>query len=368
MENKHYHSDEISLREILIKLREYAISIWRAKWTVILCMILAALLFAFLNMGKQANFPAKLSFMINEDDATTSVGLGGVLGQFGFGGGGSEFNLDKILELSRSRKITQNVIFRKETINGKNDFVANHMIQYLDSLQMWGKRKWHKEWFGPKEKLSLKGFSFTQDSIANFSRLENKALKRLHLHIIGNREAGIDPMLDTEYSETSGIMSLKMNTQKAKLSLSYVKGLFEELSKYYVDKTIEKQKYTYDILKEKTDSISGVLTYAQSSLAQFQDRNQNLISRQDRLKEQQFILEIQKLSVMYSEAEKNLQVADLSLKNKTPYIQLIDDPLLPIPPQKPSIFSGLVKGLVFGFLLSILFVLGRKIVRDSLQA
>ncbi len=368
MPDKIYHNDEISLREIILKLQDYGRTLWRSKAWIIIAMILGGVFFGLLNRMESPVFPAKLTFMINEDDAGSKLGLGSVLGQFGLGGSSTEFNLDKILELSKSRKITQNVLFNEEEMFGKKDYLANHLIDYLDSLGVWGKRSLQKRWFGPAEKLPLKGFTFSHDSLAAFTKLENKALKSLHAHIIGNKEAGLDPMLETEYSETSGIMELKTRTHKAELSARITNNVYEELSEYYIDKTIEKQKFTYDILKQKTDSIAGALSYAQTKLASFKDRSQSIFTRTEGLTEQKLMLEIQKLTIMYSEAEKNLQVADLSLKNKTPYIQLIDEPLLPIPPNKPSIITELIKGLLLGFFLCGLYILARKIIRDSLKS
>ncbi len=367
MPDKIYHNDEISLREIILKLQDYGRSLWKAKGWLLLAMIIGAVLFGLKNKMESPLFPAKLTFMINEEDASSKLGLGSVLGQFGLGGSSTEFNLDKVLELSKSRKITQNVLFIEETMFGKKDYLANHLIHYLDSLGVWGKRSLQKRWFGPPEKWPLKGFVFSHDSIPAFKQRENKALKSLHTHIIGNKEAGLEAMLETEYSETSGIMELKTKTHKPELSSNITKNVFQELSRYYIDKTIEKQKFTYDILKQKTDSISGALSYAQTKLANFKDRSQSIFTRTEGLTEQKLMLEIQKLTIMYSEAEKNLQVADLSLKNKTPYIQLIDEPLLPIPPNKSSILSELIKGILLGFFLCALFILGRKIIRDSLK-
>ncbi len=365
MAERVYHSDEISLKEIVLKLQDYANTLWHRKWLIAAVAILFAAGFAIRNTLTSPVFPAKLTFMINEDDAGSKLGLGGILGQFGLGSSGTEFNLDKVLELSKSRKISQKALFNGIEINGKKDFLANHLIFYLDSLGTWGKRSLHKEWFGPEERLPLKGFTFSKDSLD--SKIENKALKSLHTFLVGNSDAGIDAIVESEYSETSGIMSLKSTTEHPALSVNLTQYLFDELSEYYIKKTIEKQKHTYDILKDKTDSISTALSSAQYSLANFKDRNQNIFSRTESITENKLMLEIQKLTVMYAEAEKNLQVADLSLKNKTPYIQMIDEPLLPIAPKKPSIIQALIKGLLLGLCLGVVFVLLKKIVRDSLN-
>ncbi len=358
--------DEVSLKEIILKIKEYLFAIWNAKLLLSLFALFFAAIFILKNVTTKPTFPASLSFMINDEEQSSSIGVGSILGQFGLGSGGSEYNLDKVLELSKSRKITQNALFNNVIILDKKTYLANHLIEYFESKNEWGNRKWHKALLGPTDVLPLKGFRFSNDSISNFTTLENKALKSLHQKIIGNKAVGVEGILETEYSETSGIMYMTTRAENPELSIHVTKELFSELSEYYVEKTIEKQNHTFKILKEKTDSISGTLASTQYQLASFKDAHQSIFSKKDNLKEQKLMMEIQKLSVMYGEAEKNLQIADLSLKNKTPYIQVIDDPLLPIPPNKQSIILDLIKGLMLGGFLGFIYIIGRKIIKDAL--
>ena len=109
-----------------------------------------------------------------------------------------------------------------------------------------------------------------------------------------------------------------------------VQHIYENLSEFYVEKAIEKQKATYDLIKAKTDSIKVALNAAEYRLAKFKDSNQRLWTRTARLEEERLSREIQLLILMYGESVKNLEFADFSLKTKTPFIQLIDAPLPPL--------------------------------------
>ena len=137
--------------------------------------------------------------MINDDEGGSLAGLAGMLGQFGFGMGGGESNLDKILELSKARIITQKALFEKEEIDGQNDYLANHLISALTQEKKWVNKSFFS--FGNKDELNLTDFSFTHDSFPAFSLLENKALKKLHTHIIGKEKMG--GAFTSDYSEVS---------------------------------------------------------------------------------------------------------------------------------------------------------------------
>jgi LPS O-antigen subunit length determinant protein (WzzB/FepE family) len=71
---------------------------------------------------------------------------------------------------------------------------------------------------------------------------------------------------------------------------------------------------------------------------------------------------------MHGEALKNLEYADFTLRNKTPFITLLDSPLSPISPNAESKLKALVIGLILGIMIGVTFVLGRKIYRDTMNS
>ena len=60
---------------------------------------------------------------------------------------------------------------------------------------------------------------------------------------------------------------------------------------------------------------------------------------------------------MYGESIKNLEIADFSLKNKTPFIQIIDRPFAPLTPIFKSKLMAIIKGGFLGGFLGITFLL-----------
>ena len=302
--------------------------------------------------------------MINDDEGGSLAGLAGMLGQFGLGMGGGESNLDKILELSKARIITQKALFEKQEIDGKNDYLANHLISALTQEKKWVNKSFFS--FGNKDELNLTDFSFTHDSFPAFSLLENKALKKLHTHIIGKEKMG--GAFTSDYSEVSGIMEFSMLTSNQELSIKIVDRLFDKLSDYYVDKTASKQRADFNLIKSKYDSIQTRLKSVQYSLAKFEDKYQGLIRKQDQLRRKQLQGEELKLATMVGEVEKQYQIASLTLENKTSYIQLIDKPIAPLKPANKGAFFYLLLGGLLGGILAIGFLIAKKTYRDIMAS
>ncbi|HRV86761.1 MAG TPA: Wzz/FepE/Etk N-terminal domain-containing protein, partial [Saprospiraceae bacterium] len=95
--------DEITLKDLILKIQEFWRLLWANKWYIIAFALILASLSALRTYLTPSQFPAKLTFMVNEDEGSNMGGIANVLGQFGFSSGGkSEYNLDRILELSRS--------------------------------------------------------------------------------------------------------------------------------------------------------------------------------------------------------------------------------------------------------------------------
>lgn len=360
----HYFDSDISLKAVILKLQNYVKACLKAWKFIAILAILFAIAFVLIKKSAPKVYNATLTFMLNEDERGGISGIAGMLGSFGLGIGNSESNLDKILELSKSRRIAQNAIFTKCVINNKEDYLGNHFIAILEK---------HNEWYkGPgflssdDDSLSLENFRFSHDSIEIFSILENKALKKVHVAIAGNDKK--EGVLYCNYNELSGIMSLIVESYDDELVVNLSKTLFEKLSEYYIDKAVEKQRYDFEIIKEKYDSINNALSSVEYRLAAFEDSNRDLFRKKDILLKTRLSNEKQKLQYMSGKAEEQLQLAQLTLDNKTPYIQVIDYPLLPLKPTNKSIIFYLILGLFVGAFLGVIYVILKKFYHDIMSS
>ena len=354
---EHPLDDEITLKELILKIGEYWRELWRNWWLIGLIAVPFIAYKAFDAITTEPIYPAVLTFMVDEDEGNSLAGMSSILGQIGLGGiRRGKYNLDKILEISKSRRVLQMALFRKSDLGSGEDYLANHLIRQFDL---------HKKW--QDDTSGLQGFLYTRGDVSRFNALEFAVLKKLQGLLNGNESK--DGIYFTSYNEDTGIMTLRIDSPTEALSIALVDTIFSRLTVYYVEKSTEKATDTYDLMKEKTDSLAAALKAAEFSLASFVDQNQNVFSaREGTLKRTRLASNVQRLQLMHGEALKNLEFADFSLKNKTPFITLIDDAIPPIQAVAPSLLLSLVIGGILGCMVGITFILGRKIYRDAMEA
>lgn len=354
-EKRYIEEDEITLKEVILKVQEYFWEVVRNwKFVVIITIFLMSLLL-YQAISTPTVYPGELTFMINEDDGGGLGGMSAILGQFGFGGGGrGKNNLDKILELAKSRNLIHKTIFEKVTIEKKYDYMANHIIRLYD---------FHDKW--RDDTTGLVNFYFSNDSIIGFDRTALTALKGVYLKVIGNEN--VDGILKTGYSESTAIMYIKAVTVSEELSIELCNFLYNHLSDFYVNKTIEKQKQTFDVMFEKVDSIRGMMAEKEFALAKFLDSNRGLLNNQDRLRELRLKRDVQVLNEAYGTSLKNFEIADFTLKNKTPFIQIVDQPFAPLSTVRVSKIRNLLFGGFIGVFIGTLLIIIRKIYITALE-
>jgi uncharacterized protein involved in exopolysaccharide biosynthesis len=354
--NYDIEDDEITLRELLLKGKFFVEEIFRHWRIVLLCIVFVLAYQVYDYVRHEPVYTARMTFSVDEEEGGSASGITGLLGQFGLSSARpSRYNLDKILALCKSRRVIEQTLFVKADINGEVDYLANHL------LRAYATGKEHEDGKTP----GVVSY-FTHDSLALFNRDENEMLMGLYGFIIGPPDDPKKALLAANYNEDTNIMSIEMTTNNETLSIALTESLFNKLSEYYINKAVEKQLQTLTIIEAKKDSVLGVLKDTEYKLAQFSDSHQGLMRKTDQISELRLRREITALSAMYAEVLKNTEVADFSLKNKTPFIQVIDSPLAPIEPTRLSLPRKIVLGFLIGGIIGSVFIVGRRILQDLL--
>ncbi len=240
MENAHPISDppqkeETNLRDVLRKIREYGAEL-RRSWRIVALITLPVLVFfCYKPFTRPLRYTAELTFMLNDEQG--GAGVASLLGQFGglLGGGGGDYQLEKILEIARSRRIISAALFESYQLNGQPDFFANHVIRTQEL---------HKKW---KKDTLLNGFLFTRDNLAQFNRRENKALLAVYGEMVGAQ--GVDlPLFSKSVDDDTGIMTLSISSNDEMLSIALLDTLYKNISTFYIEKSIQRESETFEIL------------------------------------------------------------------------------------------------------------------------
>jgi uncharacterized protein involved in exopolysaccharide biosynthesis len=135
----------------------------------------------------------------------------------------------------------------------------------------------------------------------------------------------------------------------------------------YISYQTKQSSNTIEFLQNRADSVFLELQDSEQEFARIKDINQRIIKASGRLKELQLMRNVEVLNTMYLELVKNLEISKITLLNKTPIIQVIDKPILPLENTKMSIALVMMISFVLALLLSILYIVLRKLVNDSLN-
>ncbi len=361
-----HQTDEITLKELILKIQEFFWEIVKNWFLIFILFIIAACYFFYEVYTTPIKYPAHVKFMLSDDGGDKSgmnMILGG-LGLGGFKGKGDLVNLEKIMQLFKTRSVIDKALLTKAVLNGKQDVLGNHIIQqigYKKLIKDYGPASWSKVM------NELNDFQFDSlKTVEDFDEKDQIMLKVLFDNIVGHYDREIDPIIKSSLDEDSEIITLSVYTEKEDLTFIILNSIFEELSNFFINKAIEKQKKTFDVLSFKNDSIYKQLKIAEYSLADFKDRNRKLVTVKGYLKETKLEREVSILNLLYAESVKNLEIADFALRRRKPHVQKIDSSVRPLTAIGKSKKKALIYSSLISVLLGVTFIIGRKIIRDAL--
>ncbi len=353
-DSKDTFSDEISLKDLILKIHEFWFEILRSWKTIILILLLAWLFIFYKNYTKERSYIATLSYMLHQSDASGGGSLSSLMGSFGLGQTG-DFNAEKLIKLSESQNILHKVLLDSVSLNKKEDLFANHIIELYDLHGT----TWEESDLGKNK------FKFTSNDVERFDRKTNSALKTLYGKLLGNKNE--EAIYKSQYDESTGIFEIMVIGINEQLSIKLAEHIFHQLDSFYIQKTIEGELLNYNVIQARTDSLKRELHNTEMRLARYTDSSNNLIRNEDKIKSQQLSRQVTLMYAGLAKAMESLEMADFALKYKTPYLQIIDKPFSPLNRRRFNILKTTIMGLFLGLFISIGFIVIRKIYRDALK-
>ena len=344
---KEYNS-EITLRDILSKLLDYKSYLLKKKYVILSCTIIFFLFGLLLAITNDKRYHAELTFVVEDPQPGSALGaMSGIASQFGFDVGGNSsttFSQENIIELLKSRGVVVAALMQKAKIEGKEDLVIEHYLKINNIKEDWKDNK-----FLP---------------ISYYDRLTY-----IHDSISGDIWTGIvdDNLVVGMQSDVSNIIRLSYFSVNEEFAKIFVEILIDEMIRMYVVHQTSQAKNTFDFLQNRADSVFNELEIVEEKYARIKDINRRIVKASGRLKELQLMRQVEVLNAMYLEIIKNLELSKITLLNKTPIINIIDKPILPLQEDRNSIaFLSIISSLI-GFICSILFFTFRKIFIDALN-
>jgi len=326
---------------------DYVKELFRKWYIFFFFLILFGALAAWYISIRKNTYTAKLTLMTNQEKGNRYAPLMQIMGQFGMSGGSEGVDADKIIELLFTRLIISSALFKTDTINKKTDLLVNHFIKEFNA----------KAWYDGKP--ALQNIVFKTKADENFTVEENKIVQDIYKEITEHHL--------TAGTSDNGIVEVNYKSISEPFAKIYLDNLYETLSEYYISKSNQKQRETFDIVKYYNDSLQNALRRAEAEWAILSDKNVFKVKNEGRLNQLRKTNELEALNVAYIESVKNLELAKFNLINQTPILQLIDRPVFPLKENKTNYPLIIFAVLVLTFFFSVIVVVLNKIVKDALK-
>ncbi|WP_338646142.1 Wzz/FepE/Etk N-terminal domain-containing protein [Flavobacterium sp. KS-LB2] len=347
-------NDEISLKELIGKVKEwyhYLLSQWK---TLLLAGIIGAALGITYSFIKKPIYTATLSFAL-EDEKLGGGGLGGALGlasSLGFdlgGGGGSIFTGSNLTELFKSRSMVEQTLMTAVVYNGKNISLAEMYLEENNSRKKWA------------NKPQLKNIQFLPET-------KRKYFTRVHDSIMGvmYQELSKTGLSVGQKDKKIAIITIDVNSTNELFAKYFTEALVKEVSDFYIDTKSKKARLNMAILQRQTDSIRGELNGAITGVAVANDNTFMLnpalnVRRAPSARRQ---VDVQANTAILTELVKQTELAKVTLRKETPLIQVIDRPILPLKKEKFGKAKGIVVGGILAGFLVMVYLIIKKVLKN----
>ena len=337
--------DEISLKELILKLKEWT-DFLLGKWKLLL---LAGILGGAIGVGyaylQKPVYTATLTYAL--EDEKSGGGLSGAMGlasslgfDLGGGSGGGAFAGSNLMELMHSRSLIEKTLLAPVDIAGKT---TNLVTYYITTNEL--NKGWEK-----KPALANLSFPVTANR-AGFTRVQDSVLGSIYSSIATTQ------LTISQKDKKVSIGTIEVKSEDEIFAKKFCESLVKEVTSFYVDTKSKKAKINVAILEKQSDSIRAELNAAITGVAVANDNTFSLnpalnVKRSPSAQRQ---VDVQANSAILTQLVANLEMAKVSLRKETPLVQIIDAPILPLKKEKVSKLKSLILG---GFLCGFLVVIG----------
>jgi hypothetical protein len=347
------NDEQVSFEEIFKKISE-TLSFFKQKFLIIfIASILGGLGGFWVAFTDIPIYSAKLRFVNKETGGSSaSISSLGSLGSLIGGASGSASPFDRTLAIIGSEKIVGNALFKIISVKGKDDLAINHLIEIQEL---------HKAWIKDST-LSKVKFTTGKIDLSTFSFPQRKAYKSILNMLISVKAT----MFGKAYDKKSGVFEIIINTKNEEFSIEFAKVLFNELEQFMYNQSVNSSEKNIIIIRNKIDSIKTELNSVQNALARNTDRTLGLLMQEDKVDQKKLMMKEQMLTIMYGEAQKNLETFRFINESINKGLEVIEFPFSPIQPNNKSKLNFTLVGFLYSGIICFGFLLFRRWVKESL--
>jgi uncharacterized protein involved in exopolysaccharide biosynthesis len=348
--NQENKQEEIGLKELIFKVKDWISYLWGYKWRIIIAGIIGgALGFTYAKYFSKPTYTANTSFTLEQKSSGASGALGGLasslgLGDLPTGSSSGMFGGENILHLIKSNRIIhQSLKQAQPELNGDhllNAYLKHHFKKAIE-----------------EKKINL--YPKKIDSMV-FNREQDSLLLAITKNI---RETQI---IAERLDKKTTIINLDVKDINEQWAYLFSKALVKNAIDLYLEIKIGKLLRAEEELTNKRDSIRGLLDGSITTLAFETDLNSHTPLMRYKTNQVKKQIDVEVLKSMYANVIQNLEVTKIQRAQEEPIIEIIDEPLLPLKIQIFGKLKAIVLFFVFFSFLSVLILIFRKYLRSVL--
>lgn len=346
-------SDEISLRELILKIKEWGTYILK-KWKIIgIVGFIGGICGFFYASSQKATYTAKITFVLEEGKGASS-GLGGLAslaGQFGVDVGGSSggglLSGDNILLYFKSPSLAREVLLSAFD-SSTNTSIADVYAEEYELRRGWNENK----------KIGNVQFPILNSNVT-YSRLQDSLLQTIINTIVTSQ------FTVARTDKKAGFIDVSSTMQNELLAKIYCERIVQKVVERYINIKTQRQNATVQKLQLRVDSIASLLKQKTVSSASLQNSSSTMdinplyrtgtsVAVESTLRDKTL------LSAIFASVTQNLEMAKFTLSQETPVIQIVDAPILPLKKEKMSRLKAAFLGcFLFAFIVILGFIIKR---------
>ena len=285
---------------------------------------------------------ARTTFVLDSESSSNSIGdIASLASLAGINASSlidasSLFQIDNIQELYRSSSMLKQTLMSNSVFENKNELLINR--------------------FGNEERIDKKwnklGVDFSDKTVVELnSRLHDSVLMEA-VKIIKEKYLLVD-----KPSRKTTILEIGFDHKDELLAKSFNENLVSIVNNFYFKTKTQKTGENLQILQRQADSVKKVLDKSILFLAEKDQSipNPNPLTKVSLVPYQKALVDVQANGAIYQEIVTQLELAKVTHRNKTPLIQIIDKPTLPLENSRLIFFECIIYGLFGGFIISVLY-------------
>ena len=346
--------EKISLKNVFQGFKEWLVFIMDKRKIIVYGTLITLILPLTYNYLKSPVYYANTSFVL-ENDASASLGsLSSLASMSGINtsslmSASNLFQIDNIQELYRSNNMLRQTLLEKVTINGKSQILIDYFAKAQNLEKKWVKEKIYLKDFYKDKKL----YSRAQDSVLK------EAIKLIKK----------DFLIVGKPNRNTTILNVGFKHKDEVFTKIFNEVLVNRVNSFYYKTETKKTAFNLKVLQVQTDSVKRLLDISFLALAEIDQNTPNLnpLVKTAKVPYQKAMANLQANQAIYLEIVKQLELAKVAHRNKTPLIQIIDKPSFPLENNRWKFLNILILGIFGGGMLIVLLLSLQRIIRQALE-